>query len=245
MGTEDTLKNDIEANRAANVAMPDQQKRLIAGQHAMDALKLADTGPSTGFFARANAFLKAQGITTVPQGQLSDTDYRQLLQKNLLRFAQSSAQGVSPHTDLGLSTKLESNANADEMLAGANRTVLLQDMGVLKRDIAQTQEMPPASVNGDVVKHIGSYSANTAPEAFMWNSYSPEERAAIEAQYAKDGQTQKLHNSLEKAVRLGAIPDPRKAPQPPRATTGMASPSPLTPPTNYAAAPTNALSAYA
>lgn len=206
--TQDLLRKDVDAQTAANTAMPDQQKRLIAGQSALDALKLADTGPSTGFVARANAFLKAQGVTTVPQGQLSDTDYRQLLQKNLLRFAQNNGQSAG--TDLGLKTKLESNANADEMLAGANRHVLIQDMGILKRDIAQTQEMPEPSATGAVVKHIGSFPANTAPEAFMWNHYTKDERSAIEAQYAKDGKTQQLHDSLALAVKRGAIPDPTK-----------------------------------
>lgn len=190
------------------MAMGDQQKRLIAGNSALEALKLADTGPSTGFFARAYAFLKAQGITTVERGQLSDTDYRQLLQKNLLRFAQSS--GKASGTDLGLETQIHSNANVDDMLAGANRHVLIQDLGVLKRDIAQTQEMP-APGGGAVVKHFGDFPANTAPEAFMWNHYTQPERDAIEAQYAKDGKTQQLHDSLALAVKRGAIPDPRKA----------------------------------
>jgi hypothetical protein len=196
--------------------MNDQQKRLIAGQSALDALKLADTGPSTGFFARAYAFLKAQGFTTVERGQLSDTDYRQLLQKNLLRFAQSA--GKASGTDLGLETQLHANANADEMLAGANRHVLIQDMGVLKRDIAQTQEMPEPSATGSVVKHLGSFPANTAPEAFMWNHYTQPERDAIEKEYKDKGQLKKLDDSLNLAVKRGAIPDPSKAP-PPATTT--------------------------
>ena len=66
-------------------------------------------------------------------------------------------------------------------MPAANRDVLLQDLGILKRDIAQTREMPQASANGDVVKHVGSFSANTAPEAFMWNEYSKTERTAIKA----------------------------------------------------------------
>jgi len=233
-GQADVLQKDINARTAALTAMGDQQKRLIAGQSALDALRLADTGPSTGFFARAYAFLKAQGITTVPQGQLSDTDYRQLLQKNLLRFAQSSGQASG--TDLGLETKLHANANVDEMLAAANRHVLMQDLGIHKRDIAQTQEMPAASGVGDVVKHLGSFSANIAPEAFMWNAYTPAERDAIEAQYAKDGQTKKLHDSLELAVKRGDIPDPRKAPPPPAAAAPSPPPAVTAPPPSPPAA---------
>jgi hypothetical protein len=212
-GQPDLLAKDNEVRTQANLAMPDQQKRLIAGQSALEALKLADTGPSTGFFARAYAFLKAQGITTVERGQLSDTDYRQLLQKNLLRFAQSS--GRSSGTDLGLETKIHENANVDDMLAGANRHVLIQDLGILKRDIAQTQEMPASGPAGSVVKHVGEFSTKTAPEAFMWDTYTPPERAEIEAKYARDGKTKQLHDSLELAVRRGAIPDPRKPATPP------------------------------
>jgi hypothetical protein len=228
--TEDSLRKDVEARTVANTAMGEQQKRLIAGQSALDALKLADTGPSTGFFARAYAFLKAQGITTVERGQLSDTDYRQLLQKNLLRFAQDN--GSKAGTDLGLETKLHSNANADEMLAGANRHVLIQDMGILKRDITQTQEMPEPSPTGAVVKHIGSFPANTAPEAFMWNHYTQPERDAIEKEYKDKGQTERLHDSLALAVKRGAIPDPRKAapPPPPAAVVPRPAPNALMPP---------------
>jgi hypothetical protein len=93
--------------------------------------------------------------------------------------------------------------------------------------------MPAASGTGDVVKHIGSFPANTAPEAFMWNTYSQPERDAIEADYAKKGQTQKLHDSLEMAVRRGAIPDPRKAPPP----AAVAPPVVVAPPVPPAATP--------
>ena len=223
-GQPDLLAKDIDVRTQANLAMPDQQKRLIAGQSALEALKLADTGPATGFVARVNAFFKAQGITPVPQGQLTDTDYRQLLQKNLIRFAQSSAKTTG--TDLGLETQLHANANVDDMLAGANRHVLIQDLGILKRDIAQTQEMPTSGPAGSVVKHVGDFSTKTAPEAFMWDTYRPEERAAIEAQYAKDGKTQQLHDSLELAVRRGAIPDPRKAVAVPPAVVTPPAPPP-------------------
>jgi len=213
-GQPEQLETDIKARDAAALGMSDQQKRLIAGQSALEALNLANTGPSTGFFARAYAFLQAQAPnTTPPQGNLSSTEYRQLLVKNLLRFAQSGAK-VSG-TDLGLEAQLHSNANADEMLAGANRHVLLQDLGILKRDIAQTKEMPAPSGNADVIKHLRDFSSNTAPEAFMWDTYSPAERDAIEARYAKEGHTDKLHHSLEIAVRHGLIPDPRKAAQTP------------------------------
>ncbi len=234
------MKKDIDAHTAANMAMPDQQKRLIAGQSALEALRLADTGPGTGFVARANAFLKAQGITTEAKGALSDTDYRQLLQKNLLRFAQSA--GRSSGTDLGLETQIHSNANADEMLAGANRHVLIQDLGILKRDIAQTRQMPKPSVSGEAVGHVGSFSAKTAPEAFMWDTYSQPERDAIEADYAKKGQTDKLHRSLEMAVKDGSIPDPRKTA--PAARPPAAAPPRVTGRPDAMAQP-NALAAYA
>ena len=234
-GQNEKLQADITASTAANAGMKAQQDRLIFGQHALEALKLAqDTGPGTGAMAKAFAFLQAQGVVTPEQGKMSATDYRQLLVKNLLRFAQDA--GKSSGTDLGLETKLHENANADEMLPLANRTVLLQDMGILKRDIAQTQEMPQPSATGDVMKHVGSFSGKIAPEAFMWNEYSKPERDAIEADYAKKQQTQKLHDSLELAVRRGFIPDPRKAVAapppvvPPAAKASPPQPNPLVPP---------------
>jgi hypothetical protein len=229
------------------VAMPDQQKRLISGQTALTALTLAgDTGPGTGPMARAFAFLQAQGVSLPDPNTMSQTAWRQLLQKNLLRFAQDNARRAG--TDLGLETQLHSNANVDEMLPAANRHVLVQDLGILKRDIAQTHEMPAASGTGDAVKHIGEFSGKVAPEAFMWNEYSDKERAEIEAKYAKDGQSDKLHRSLDLAVRGGHIPDPRKSPPPAAATPPAPTPAgvlgmPRAP--LAMAQPQNALAAYA
>lgn len=208
-GQPDLVAKDNEVRTQANLAMEDQQKRLIAGNSALEALKLASTGPGTATTSRIYSFLQAQspgGAT--PQGALSDTAWRQVLVKNLLRFAQSSSPRAS--TDQQLSTQIESNPNP-EQLAPAIHHILVQDMGVLKRSIAQTQEMPTGGPAGSVVKHVGEFSTKFAPEAFMWNHYTDAERTAIKKDYADKGKLQQLEDAVHLAIRRGAIPPPPPA----------------------------------
>lgn len=202
-GQPDRLAAGNKLYADASAAVQDQQKRLIAGESALEAMKLAATGPGTGWFANAKAYLEARGEDTSGTQGLSEAAARQVLQKQLLRFAdnQSKASG----TDLRLETQLHSNANPD-MLASANRHVLVQDIGILRRDMAMNKTMPQGEAALD---HVKSFPTDTDPRAFAYDVMTKAERDAIRAQLAKDPAGQaKFNRSLQIAHEQGLIKTP-------------------------------------
>lgn len=264
MGTAETLQNDIKIANDAAQATGAQRTNLVAGESALQALQLAKgyTGPGTGTTARMWAFLQANDPTgAVPQGTMSDTAWRQVLAKNLLRFAQSS--GMRGNTDLGLQTSIEGNANADQMLAAANEHVLVQDIGLARQRLAQTLDMPAPSVGGAVANHVKTFTSTTDPRGFAWQYYSPTEQNQILAEAAaadkasgkspndKTSADYKLHKAIGIATRLGmnnpiAVQPPAPSVAPPAAAPGpraMTQPNALAPPASYAGATPNALAA--
>jgi hypothetical protein len=235
-GQPELLQNDIKLKQDASTAIAGQNTRLTAGQNAMEALQMAGnyTGAGTGTAASLYAWLQARGGTgsgslgtggyAVPQGNMSETAWREVLAKNLLRFAQD--QGRASGTDLGLETNLASQANADRILPSANRHILIQDIGTLRQQMAQTRAMPDPGA-GTVRDHIASYPTNTDRRGFAWDYYSQPERDAIEAEVHKKGPAAEkaLDRAIEDAVKYHFIPDPRQAPK----AAAPASPPPARP----------------
>ena len=223
------LKNDIKTRTDASLAAGDQRKNLQAGENAFEALKLAGnyTGAGTGTAAALYSWLEARAPQfVVPQGTMTETAWRQVLAKNLLRFAQES--GLRMNTDLGMSEALKGTANADTILPNANREILINDIGMARQRLAQTQLMPPPSGDGAVVKHFQTYTSDTDPRAFAWDLYSGDERKAIEAEVAKDksGKAEKrLDKGLEDAAKVGLIKLPGQSQAAPPPSSGPAATS--------------------
>jgi hypothetical protein len=200
---------DIEAYKQAQAQMPDQQRNLVSGEAAMEALKLARSGPGTDTVNRIKSFLLAQGIDLGAIDPSKPEAY-QLARKNLLRFAQSS--GAKVGTDLGLATQLESNANVDTMLNSANEHVLKQDMGVARQRVAQTLEAPQGGAG--MGAHTQTFTNNTDPRGFAWDLYTPDERNKIVAEASKTkGGLDKLDKAIEIAAKHGLIRVPKNAQQ--------------------------------
>jgi hypothetical protein len=175
-GQPQQIEQDQQLYRDHVAAMPDQQARLVAGQTALEALRLARTGPGTETSARMYAFLQAQGLDPgVNPNDFTSTAARQILQKNLLRFAQNTA-ARSTNTDLGLETQLHSNANAEEMLSAANEHVLIQDLGLLRQRIGMTKLQDPNGIG--YRERVKNFPSNTDPVAFAWDFMSPSARQA-------------------------------------------------------------------
>jgi len=239
-GFGEKLNNDIKAHTDASLAASDQRKNLQAGENAFEALKLAGnyTGAGTGTAAALYSWLQARAPQwAIPQGTMTDTAWRQVLAKNLLRFAQES--GMRMNTDLGLNEALKGTANADTILPNANREILINDIGMARQRLAQTQLMPSPSGDGAVVNHFRTYTSDTDPRAFAWDLYSAAERKAIEAEVAKDksGKAEKrLNKGLEDAARVGLIKLPGQSQAAPPPSSGpAATPGPV------ATTPANAL----
>lgn len=231
MGTKETLENDIKARTDASLGAGDQARNLQAGEKAFEALNMAGnyTGAGTGTSSSLYAWLQARAPEwAVPQGQMTDTAWRQVLAKNLLRFAQ--AQGMRMNTDLGMTEALAGSANADAILPNANREILIDDIGRARQRVAQTQLMPPPSTDGAVVKHFQTYTNDTDFRAFSWDLRSPAERKAIEEEVAKDptGKAQqRLDQGLEDANKVGLIKVPGAPPK--QGRQGAAQPAPANP----------------
>src|SRR5215472_6773908 len=218
-GTEQAGGNDVAKYQEAQNALPSQQTNLIAGKAALDALKLARTGPGTSFVNQVKAFAHAQGvyIQRDPQTNTVPTDPTvayQVARKNLLRFAQGNGSRIG--TDLGLATQLESNPNVDQMVNAANDQVLKKDMGVARRNVAATLE----AQSGDVGKsrgvgwadHIAKFTNETDPVAFAWDLLTGDERNRHIAEVSKvKGGLDKLDKSLELAAKHGLINIPQQA----------------------------------
>lgn len=168
--------------------MGDMNRRNVAGKSALDALELVrTTGPGSAGVARMLAFAQANGIP-LPGGSdpnaYSSTAAYQLLAKNLLRFAQDNSVN-QVHSDLGLETKLHSSANVEDMLPAANRHVVIQDMGLLRQNMAMTKGQDPSGIGyRDRTKN---YPTQYDPNAFAWDLMNPQERSAYLKQIDPNG----------------------------------------------------------
>jgi hypothetical protein len=129
-----------------------------------------------------------QDLTDTPSAEAY-----QVARKNMLRFAQ--ANGASIGTDLGLATQLESNANIETLLKGANRHILVQDLGLARQRMAQTLTAPPGG-NGQtdfgdgMAEHVKNFIPQTDWHAFAWDIMDPKERGAY-LETIKDNKTMK------------------------------------------------------
>ena len=173
-GQPEQIEQDQKLYGADVGTMPDMQRRAVAGKAALDALSLVGgTGPMSDKFTRIYAFLQGQGIDPgVNPNDYGSTAAYQVLAKNLLRFAQDSS--TRSGTDLGLTTQLHSNANAEDMLPAANRHVLIQDMGLLRQKMAMVKGQE-ASGSG-YRERTKNFPTDTDPNAFAWDIMSPPER---------------------------------------------------------------------
>ena len=223
-GQPEKQKADVEAYQAASTAMPDQRKSVNAGETALEALKLAKTGPGSGWIQRYDAFATANGW---PKINDADPAAYQIAQKNLIRFAQS--QSKASGTDLGLETQLKANANVTDMLNSAATHVVIQDLGLARQRIAQTLEAPDTSGTG-YGEHVKTFTGATDPRGFAWDLYEPAERAKIlkEVRATKGGEA-KLDRAIELADKHGLmrVPNARQSAAPPPAAP---QPNALVPP---------------
>lgn len=177
VATTSTQQQDQDAYKGDVAQMQDMVRRNVAGNAALDALELARTGPGTSTVAQKLAFLQAQGIPLPfgpdPNDYSSAANY-EVLQKNLLRFAQNSSQ--TSGTDLGLQTQIASNADADHMVNAANRHVVLQDLGLLRQRMAMVRQQDASGVGyRDQQKN---FPLDTDATAFAWDKMNPAERQA-------------------------------------------------------------------
>jgi hypothetical protein len=238
-GQQQGIEADVTGYKNAQQAMPDQQRNLVAGESALQALQLAQSGPGTANVNRMKSFLLAQGIDLGAIDPNSTVAY-EIARKNLLRFAQSSA--TRSGTDLGLATQLQSNANVDTMLPQANEHILKQDIGLARQRIAQTLTAPAGGTGQSEFgngygQHVQNFTAQTDPVAFDWDLLTPAERQAHLDEISKtQGGMDKWRRSMRIARDTGVLQLPAApqqtgpAPTPPAAAAPAPQANALLPP---------------
>jgi len=195
-------QKDIDAYNVATTAVPDQKRNITAGETALQALDLASSGPGTANVNAVKSFMIAQGIPGWQELDTGSAEAYQIARKNMLRFAQ--AQGGKIGTDLGLATQLESNVNIETLLKGANRHILVQDLGLARQRLAQTLTAPAGGTgqtefgNG-MAEHVKNFTPQTDYHAFSWDLMTPEERGA----YLQSIENNKdAHDRFDRSMRI-------------------------------------------
>lgn len=213
MGTKETLDNNRKVADEATLAIPALRDNHTATVTALQALRLSNmsSGPTSSWKAKAMALLEANGLSPGDPTKMSETDWRQVAQKNLLRLAEGKAGG---RTDMGLETALQANPNMDSMLANANEHVLIQDLGRLRQRMVQNMTIPRSGGNA-AINHVKNYGAETDYRGFAWDMMSKAERDKILKEVEKDPKAKaRLFKAIEDADehQLFTAPDePKKS----------------------------------
>ena len=244
---QEVQKRDVTLREDATKTIDPIKQNIYANEDALEALKFARTGPGTKTAAQIYAFLQAQDLSlAVPKGGMTETEWRQVLVKNLTKLAENRARLA---TNQGQQTALHSNPNADEMTNTANEHVLIRMLGIQRQEAAMKILMPEPSAKGSVEKHLRTYQSETDPRAFAWDAYDDDTREAIRQDAlnrgGKNGKAYKrLMKGLEDAHKAGLIdvpgPEEKPAATPPAATPAPGKGALLLPPPSVAQAP-NAL----
>jgi hypothetical protein len=238
-GFGERLKQDQEQYAADQRNLNNRYTNTQNLRTALDALKLTNTGRSTGAVHNFYSFLSSQGIA--PGFVDNDVTQYDIARKAMMAFAASRA--ASGGTDLARVQSELSNASP-EIAQGAALHVLKQNLGLENMEIAANQQHGDKSGAGYGESKAKFYQQND-PRAFAWDSYEPEERAAIIEDAKKtEGGLDKLRASLRKAIDLGLVKKPAQRSEAAPASNG----APATAPANAllaasANAPANALAA--
>jgi hypothetical protein len=199
-GQPEKLKADVEAYTQDQAALPTTQTRVQNLSHAYEALSQmkSATGKGAGGINSLRSWAQTLGIA--PAGAVEEQKLMELVTKYTEREMINAAGGST--TDMG--RRMQEQANAGTLLsAPANFDILRNDMGKAIQNIAAYQDHPDKTGNG-YLEHRADVASATDPRGFVWNMYSPEEQAKIQAS-VKPGSAddKKLHKAIGMAARLG------------------------------------------
>jgi hypothetical protein len=238
-GYTERLKQDQDQYAADQANLSNRYTNVQNLNTALDALKLTNTGRSTGAVHNFYSFLSSQGIA--PNFVDNDVTQYDIARKAMMAFAASRVSGSAAGTDLARVQSELSNASPEISQAAALH-VLKQNLGLENMAIAanlQHEDKSGAGYGDSKSQFYQKYD----PRAFAWDAYDPDERGRIQAEAEKNGTIDKLRASVKKAMDLGLVHPPAQSSEAAPASNGT--PAPASNPLLAAAsnAPANALAA--
>jgi hypothetical protein len=214
-GAEKATETDIGAYKADQAAQPDVQTRAQNMAHAYDALQQLKSATGRGAEGINNLRSWAQTLGIAPPGAVDEQKLFEIVHKYTERAMIDAAGGGS--TDMG--KRMQEQANAGTLLSTpANLEIMRNDMGKTLQTAAAYKDHDPNSGGAGYLANRAKVADTTDPRGFVWNLYSPEEQAKINAEVDKNPDAAaKLHKAIGMANRLklqipGLMP-PSPAPQ--------------------------------
>lgn len=235
------LQQDQEGYNADQRALVTHNTNVTNLDTALEALKLTDTGRSTGAVHNFYSFLSSQGIA--PNFVDNDVTQYDIARKAMMAFAASRAGAAG--TDLARVQSELSNASP-EISQAASRHVLLQNLGLENMEIAANRAQDDRSGAG-YGENKANFYRDYDSRGFAWDRYSDTERGAIQAELAqRPAALAKLRASVQKAMDMKIVTPPSKQ-QSQAAPATNGAPTNAAPPANAlaAATPANAATANA
>lgn len=222
-GYDERLKQDQTQYAGDQANLNNRYTNVQNLNTAMEALKLTNTGRSTGAVHNFYSFLQSQGIA--PGFVDNDVTQYDIARKAMMAFAASRAGGAAG-TDMARLQSELSNASP-EIAQGAAMHVLKQALGNERMEIAANldqQDTSGAGYGQNKAKFYQQYD----PRGFAWDTYDAAEQKKImdDASQVKGG-LDKLRASIRKAVELKLMSRPSTSEAEPSPSSGPVATPPV------------------
>lgn len=197
IGTPEQVNQNITAYNSDASKVPDTMDAMRDNTMALQALQIAHTGRGTQAWNHLGQVLQSWGV--VPDGSEWASHINSQAEAEKLT---SAAILNNPHVHSDASLDLAAKANPT---TGIPNEVAQQ---IIQRNIAQ-QRMAVAQVSeapadrSTYLTHAGQYPLANDRRAYAWDTYTPEQQAAIKTELAKSPDKQKAFaRTLGVASRL-------------------------------------------
>ena len=199
IGTVEKAKADVGAYTVDQAAYPDVQTRAQNLAHAYEALNQLQSATGRGAEGINALRSYAQTLGILPPGAVNEQRLFEIVHKYTERAMIDAAGGGS--TDMG--RRMQEQANAGTLLSSStNAEILRNDMGKALQSMAAYRDQQDRTGSG-YLDHRATVAENTDPRGFVWQLYSPQEKAQINAEVAKNQTAaDKLHKAIGMAARL-------------------------------------------
>lgn len=193
--TDQKLYNEDKA------AVPTLQTGTQSLNKALIALNMVDTGAGTEGFARMRSYAVSLGnVVGLDTGGVNVQDMnRAQLEKYLTDYARLSA--TAGRSDAALEASFTSNASG-HINNAASQDVVRTNIGRDRQRIAAVM-LHEDETGGGYTKGKADYALKTDPRGFAWDTYTPQQQAAIKKEVEKNPEAQqKLIKAIGDAAKL-------------------------------------------
>lgn len=198
-GQPEKLAADVTGYIQDQANYPTAQTRAQNMAHAYDALQQLKSATGKGAQGINDLRSYAQTLGILPVGAVNEQRLYELVNKYTERAMIEAAGGST--TDMG--RRMQEQANAGTLLSTpANLEILRNDLGKTMQSMAAYKDHGDKSGAGYLEARAKVADA-TDPRGFVWQLYSPDEKAKINAEVAKDPTAAaKLHKAIGMSQRL-------------------------------------------